>query len=130
MVLELEDTDALCRRGKEYFEGDGVQQDYTEAFRLFSLAAEHGNIHAKAFLTRMFQSVESVKRELSQVVKWFRIAVEEGDDTAHYILFWFSVNWRIQMFELVYKHGGIHHAQATEKLPGSGQSIHSQKAPC
>ena len=46
------------------------------------------------------------------------------------LLFWFSVNWRIQMFELVYKHGGIHHAQATEKLPGSGQSIHSQKAPC
>ena len=29
------------------------------------------------------------------------------------ILFWFSVNWRIQSFELVYKNGEIHHAQTT-----------------
>jgi len=29
------------------------------------------------------------------------------------IVFWFSVNWRIQSFELAYKNGGIHHAQTT-----------------
>jgi len=28
-------------------------------------------------------------------------------------MFWFSVNWRIQSFELAYKNGGIHHAQTT-----------------
>jgi len=27
------------------------------------------------------------------------------------ILFWFSVNWRISSFELVYANGGIHHAK-------------------
>jgi len=29
------------------------------------------------------------------------------------VMFWFSVNWRIQSFELAYKNGGIHHAQTT-----------------
>jgi len=28
-----------------------------------------------------------------------------------HILFWFSVNWRIPSFELVYTNGGIHHAK-------------------
>jgi hypothetical protein len=32
-------------------------------------------------------------------------------DKLHNELFWFSVNWRIPSFELVYTNGGIHHAK-------------------
>jgi len=37
----------------------------------------------------------------------------EAPFDASMLMFWFSVNWRIQSFELAYKNGGIHHAQTT-----------------
>ena len=40
------------------------------------------------------------------------------------LVFWFSVNWRIPSFELVYSNGGIHHAQTAEKLHSSGEGFH------
>ena len=50
MLLEFDTTDVLCGRALQYFEGDGVAADLTEALRLFSLAAERGNPHAQLFL--------------------------------------------------------------------------------
>jgi len=47
----------------------------------------------------------------------------------NYILFWFSVNWRIPPFELDCANGGIHHAKKAEKLHGSGEGFHSQALP-
>ena len=43
MTLKLEDTDVLCGRAIQYYEGDDVAKDFGEALRLFTLAAERGH---------------------------------------------------------------------------------------
>jgi hypothetical protein len=53
---------------------------------------------------------------------------EAGAHVAY--VFWFSVNWRIPSFELVYANGGIHNAQEAEKLHSSGKGFHTQALPC
>ena len=78
MLLEFDTTDVLCGRALQYFEGDGVAADLTEALRLFSLAAERGNPHAQLFLGILNEYGKGMAKDFAEAAKWYRMAAEQG----------------------------------------------------
>ena len=65
-----------------YAEGEGVEQDYTEAAKWFRKAAEQGDAVAQYTLGIMYSEGEGVSQDYKKAVKWFRKAAEQGDSAA------------------------------------------------
>ena len=68
--------------GMMYALGRGVPQDYAEAFKWFSLAAEQGNAQAQYALGSMYYEGRGVPQVYSEAFKWFSVAAEQGDAAA------------------------------------------------
>ena len=68
--------------GMMYALGRGVPQDYAEAFKWFSLAAEQGNAQAQYALGSMYYEGRGVPQVYSEAFKWFSLAAEQGDAAA------------------------------------------------
>ena len=59
--------------------GQGVAQDYAEAVRLYSLAAEQGNADAQYNLGYMYcEGIGVTGKNKDEAVKWWRIAAGKG----------------------------------------------------
>ena len=72
-----------------------------------------GDMSDSSNLTRIIQEVQPDEIYNLGAQSHVAVSFEEPEYTADVDVFWFSVNWRIQSFELVYKNGEIHHAQTT-----------------
>ncbi len=72
--------------GGMYQEGKGVAQDYQQAMRWFTKAAESGDVKAQFKLGIMYDSGEGVVQDHRQSVRWFKKAAEAGDVDAQYNL--------------------------------------------
>ena len=57
--------------------GDGVEQDYAEAVRLYRLAAAQGHADAQGNLGHMFQHGRVAKNR-AEAIRWFRLAAAQG----------------------------------------------------
>ncbi len=68
--------------GMMYALGQGVPQDYSEALKWFSLAAEQGNTQAQYALGSMYYEGRGVPQVYSVAFKWFSLAAEQGDASA------------------------------------------------
>ncbi|RAP25871.1 hypothetical protein DID78_07115 [Candidatus Marinamargulisbacteria bacterium SCGC AG-343-D04] len=74
---------AQCKLGSLYISGDGVPQNFQEAVRLYTLAAEQGLAEAQFNLGTLFYKgkgvalVYSEKGRLEQAVKWYIKAVDQ-----------------------------------------------------
>ena len=55
--------EASYRLAFMYTQGDGVEQNYNEAARLFEFAAENGNSGAQYLLGRMFHTGQGVEQD-------------------------------------------------------------------
>ncbi len=68
----------------------GVQyynkQDYAQAIKWFTKAAEQGNTKAQQLVALMYKKGQGVKQDYAQTVKWFTKAAEQGDADAQYSL--------------------------------------------
>jgi TPR repeat protein len=69
-----------------YSRGDGVQQDYAEAGKWLSRAAEQGHAQAQALLIRTYNSGADVFASRAEAAKWFRVAAGRGNSFAQYQL--------------------------------------------
>ncbi len=76
------DHDAQVRLGLMYDKGEGVSQDYHEAFKWFTKAAEQGNARAQLNLGIMYNSGEGVEEDYVEAYKWAILAVAYGDPLA------------------------------------------------
>jgi TPR repeat protein len=56
----------------------GVAQDYTEAVRLYSLAAEQGHAGAQYNLGFMFDIGQGVAQDRAEAIRWYRLAAAQG----------------------------------------------------
>lgn len=74
------------RRGKAYYSGDGVPQDYQEAARWFRRAADQGNADAQFELGKMYYEGKGVPDNHEQAAEWFRRAGEKGNADAQFRL--------------------------------------------
>lgn len=65
-----------------YESGKGVKQDYTEAVKWYSKAAEQGDAYAQFNLGVKYYKGEGVKRNPSKAKEWFRKACDNGEQDA------------------------------------------------
>ncbi len=68
--------------GMMYALGQGVPQDYSEALKWFSLAAEQGDAQAQYVLGSMYFEGRGVPQVYSEAFKWFSLAAKQGDAAA------------------------------------------------
>ena len=72
--------------GQAFHNGEGVPQDFAQAFEWYRKAAEQGHGQAQTNLGFMYQNGESVARDPGQAVQWWRKAAAQGSASALYNL--------------------------------------------
>ena len=82
LVVEEGDISAEIYRGIVQY----TNQDYPEALKWFTLAAEHGKAHAHSCLGVMYYQGEGVMKDDSEAVKWFTLAAEQGHELSKEVL--------------------------------------------
>jgi len=70
-----------CREGDEF-----TQQDYVEALRWYSLAAEQGDATAQNNIGAMHEHAMGVPVNMVEAAKWYRRAADQGLSIAQYNL--------------------------------------------
>jgi len=70
--------------GAHYATGEDVPQDYAEALRWFTLAAEQGHVGAQATLGAYYWSGRGAPQDLSKAYFWAVLAQSGGDDASRY----------------------------------------------
>jgi len=68
------DVDAQSALGFMYYNGQGVQRDYPQAFAWYRLAARQGSALAQNNLALMYANGNGVKRDDVRALMWFNIA--------------------------------------------------------
>lgn len=76
------DSTAQFALGIRYATGDQVKQDYTEAARWFSLAAERGEVKAQSVLAAYYWGGTGVPKDLSKAYFWAILARASGDEAS------------------------------------------------
>ena len=61
-----------------YASGDGVEQDWAEAYKWFKLAAEQGVPTAQHNLAVMYERSRGTEQNLEEAAKWYEKAAEQG----------------------------------------------------
>ena len=59
----------------------GVPQNRAEPIKLYRLAAEQGNAHARDNLGFVYIDGVGVQRDYAEAAKWFRKAADQGNST-------------------------------------------------
>jgi len=70
--------------GARYATGEDVPQDYSEAVRWFSLAAEQGHVVAQATLGAYYWAGRGVPQDLVKAYLWSVLAQAGGDEASKY----------------------------------------------
>jgi TPR repeat protein len=68
--------------GEMYRDGEGVEQDYSEAVRWFKLAADQGSDRAQNSLGLRYYNGQGVTTDLKKAAYWFKAAAKQGNATA------------------------------------------------
>jgi TPR repeat protein len=79
---ELGDAEAQNNLGNMYYVGQGVEQDYAEALRLYELAAEQGYASAQTKLGYMYSEGLGVEQDYAEALRLYKLAAEQGNATA------------------------------------------------
>jgi len=72
------DAKAQTGLGFMYFKGRGVDKDFKEAFKWYSLAAKQGNAFAQSELGVMYMKGEVVDQNYQEAARWFRKSADQG----------------------------------------------------
>lgn len=78
--------EAQFNLGLMYLNGQGVAQDYRQAFSLFTESAEQGNARAQVNLARMYAKGKGVVANYDKAIPWFTKAADQGYADAQYSL--------------------------------------------
>ncbi len=79
---EARDRDVMYLTGLMFDRGEGVPQDYQEAFRWYVLAAEAGQPGAMNSLGLMYALGHGVSQDHSEAMKWWTKAADSGSIAA------------------------------------------------
>ena len=75
---EKGDVEAASMLGCHYADGDGIEQDDTEAYKWFFVAAQQGDLVAQFNLGLFYEQGRGTKQNPSEAVKWYLKAATEG----------------------------------------------------
>jgi TPR repeat protein len=76
------DADAQFWLGTMYYDGKGVPQDYKEAVKWFTMAAEQGHAYAQLYLGRIHYNGDGVPQDYTEAYKWVLLAQMNGEDVS------------------------------------------------
>jgi Sel1 repeat len=76
------DAGAESSLGSFYYHGQGVPQDYAQAFLWYGKAANQNNANAQRSLGFMYQNGLGVSHDTSEALRWYRKAADQGDAKA------------------------------------------------
>lgn len=68
--------------GYAYLNGQGVMQNYAEAFKLFQRAADQGSAAAQSNLGYMYLNGQGMPKNDASALAWFKKAADKGNTTA------------------------------------------------
>ena len=77
-AAEAGDAVAQYKLGLMYHDGEGVPEDYAEAFKWFRKAAEQRYAKAQYSLGEMYYKGRGVTQDTAEAFKWTRKAAEQG----------------------------------------------------
>ena len=77
------DISACAYLGKMYYAGDGVAQNYNEAFKWFQKAADNGVTGAYTWLGSMYYDGQGVAQNYEKAFLWTKKAAEHGAADAY-----------------------------------------------
>lgn len=80
------DAEARYKLGACHADGEGVEQNFTEAVRWYRKAAEQGFAPAKVGLGMFYRYGLGVEKDERQAAHWLREAAAQGDGAARYAL--------------------------------------------
>ncbi|HET6402019.1 MAG TPA: tetratricopeptide repeat protein [Candidatus Kapabacteria bacterium] len=78
-VNDLSEAKKLNELGMMYFDGDGVEQDYSKAFAYLIQAAEMGNSTAQHNLALMYEDGLGVEQNSANAIGWWTKAAIQGN---------------------------------------------------
>ena len=78
--------EAQLNLGNCYYEGYGVEQNYSEAVRWYRKAAEQGEASAQLNLGACYFQGNGVEQNDAEAVRWYRKAAEQGKAIAQFNL--------------------------------------------
>lgn len=73
----LSAKEVCFEKGEDYYNGNGVAQDYVEATIWYQKAAEQGYAPAQMRLGSCYYHGEGVAQDYTEAVKWYRLAVAQ-----------------------------------------------------
>jgi hypothetical protein len=79
---EQGDAKAQANLGNMYSHGQGVPQDYAEAFRWYRKASDQGYAQAQYNLGNMYYHGRWVPQDYVEALRWYRKAADQGDAKA------------------------------------------------
>ena len=65
-----------------YYYGLGVEEDLSEAFRLFQLAAEKNQVNAQYSLGYMYENGDGIEKDMEKALYWYKLAANQGKEEA------------------------------------------------
>jgi len=81
---EAGDARAQYTLGMMYADGDGIEQDYTEALKWFKKAATQEYAPAQKAVGVMY--CDGLDQDYAEAVKWFQQAADNGDVSSQFLL--------------------------------------------
>ena len=86
MLRRYDPNHLILLLGEAYRNGRGVPEDYKEAAKWFTKAAEQGDADAQYNLGIMYDNGRGVPKDDKEAVKWYRKSAEQGYADAQYNL--------------------------------------------
>ena len=78
----------LYDRGKAYYYGDGVEQDYIKAFSAFLYAAKAGNLEAQTALGLMHIEAKGIEQNDKKGIDLLKKSANKSNAKAQYLPVW------------------------------------------
>lgn len=72
------DCEAQYHLANCYFVGEGIEEDYKQAFELYKVAAEQGHLDAANNLADMYLNGEGIAIDEAAALHWFTVAASGG----------------------------------------------------
>jgi anti-anti-sigma factor len=85
-LAEQGDVDAQFQIGGRYAEGNGVEEDFTEALKWYHRAAEANHAEAQYALGTAYAYGMKVPNDYEKALEWFKKAADQGHIDAQYNL--------------------------------------------
>jgi len=85
-VADQGNARAQCNLGFMYMNGQGVEQDYKEAFKCFEKVARQDNLRGQALLGTMYKEGWGVQQNTQEALQWIQKAADQGNALGQYCL--------------------------------------------